>query len=260
MTITESILRDLGDNNNKHWYELYPERLTEEIDLMKTIFPHFTLENKAGENVAWVGSISCNREDGTELYKLKVRIECPQNYPIVFPKVIDINGILADKNCPHLNNDKKTLCYGNRLDPSLDFTGVTRIKNVVEYVAVFLGRQWYFERYDYWPHGQLHGIFAFLDYELNIGRINPLALCPCALGNKTYEDCHKRQVDDFLRRLEQKIPNLEKPRRNERCPCGRTKDDGSPMKFKRCCNNRVFLFLRKNKNFLQTLLGSIPPV
>lgn len=244
MTPTESILRDLGDNNGKQWYELYPERLAEEIELMQAAFPHLTIENKAGENVAWVGNISCNREGGTRLYSLEVRIECPRNYPIIFPKVIDVNGVLADKKCPHLNDDKKTLCYGNRLDSSLDFVGETRIKNVVEYIAVFLGRQWHLERYGYWPEGQLHGVNAFLDYELKVDRIDPLALCPCALTDKAYKDCHMQGVINLLREMESKLkPEIKnrivKPGRNDPCPCGKKKENGTPVKFKKCCERNL---------------------
>lgn len=256
MTPTESILRDLGDNNDKQWYELYPERLAGEIELMRATFPHLTLEHVTGENVAWIGQVSCSREDGTELYALEVHIECPRNYPIVFPKVIDVKGVLVGKKCPHLNDDKKTLCYGNRLDPSLNFVGETRIKNVVEYIAVFLGRQWHFERYGYWPDGQLHGVNTFLDYELKIGRIDPSALCPCALTDKPYKDCHMQGVANLLLEMELKLKpeirsKIVKPGRNSPCPCGAEKSSGEPVKFKKCCernlnfsSSKVFLLLK----------------
>ncbi len=256
MTPTESILRNLGDNKDKQWYQLYPERLAEEIELMNSWFPHIILDYKDGKNVSWTGRVSCHLEDGAELYALEVRIECPRDYPIVFPKVIDVNGVLIDKKCPHLNDDKKTLCYGNRLDPSLDFISGTRIKNVVEYIAVFLGRQWHFERYGYWPHGQLHGIHTFLDHEVKVGRIDPLALCPCALSEKTYKDCHMRGVANILLEMESKLKpeirsKIVKPERNSPCPCGAKKPDGSAVKFKKCCernlnfpSSKAFLFLK----------------
>jgi len=256
MTPIESILRDLGDNKDEQWYELYPERLTEEIKLMRTAFPHLTFEHAAGENVAWTGKVSCHLEDGTELYALEVRIECSKNYPIVFPKVIDVNGVLVEKKCPHLNDDKKTLCYGNRLDPALDFAGGTRIKNVVEYIAIFLGRQWHFERYGHWPQGQLHGVSTFLDHELKVGHIDPLALCPCALTDKTYKDCHMQGVANLLLEMDSKLKpevrsRLVKLGRNDPCPCGKKKDNGDPVKFKKCCerdlnfpSSKVFLLLK----------------
>src|SRR5690606_30002272 len=112
---------------DKQWYELYPERLVEEIELMQSSFPHLTLQRIPGENISWLGKISCCLDDGTELYALEIKIECSRNYPIVFPKAIDVNEVLANKKCPHLHNDKKTLCYGNRLDSSLNFTANTRI-------------------------------------------------------------------------------------------------------------------------------------
>ena|SRR3989344_636377 len=256
MTTEESILQDLGDNKDKQWYELYPERLAEEIGLMRSAFPHLVPEHTAGGNISWSGKITCSLEDGTELYALEGRIECPRDYPIVFPKVIDVNGTLADKKCPHLNDDKKTLCYGNRLDPSLNFAGDTRIKNVAEYVAVFLGRQWYFERYSYWPDGQLHGAKTFLEHELQVARIEPTALCPCALNDKTYRDCHMRGVADLLQEMESNLKpeirrRVEKHGRNDPCPCGKKKTDGGHLKFKKCCeqnlnfpSSKMFLLLK----------------
>jgi hypothetical protein len=170
--------------------------------------------------------------------------------------VFDVNEVLADKKCPHLNDDKKSLCYGNRLDPSLNFVGDTRIKNVVEYIAVFLGRQWHFERYGNWPDGQLHGANSFLEYELKIGSIDPTALCPCALNDKNYRNCHMKGVADLLLKMESNLKpeirsEIEKPGRNDPCLCGKKKSDGSPMKFKKCCepnlnfsSSKAFLLLK----------------
>lgn len=251
--IEESILQNLGNNRGKQWYELYPERLAEEIELMRATFPDFTLKHNPGENVSWSGKVACCLENGEELYLLNVKIECPQNYPVVFPKVFDVDKILDNKKCPHLNDDKKTLCYGNRLDPSLNFLEGTRIKNVVEYIAVFLGRQWYFERYGYWPDGQLHGANTFLEYELQVGSIEPIALCPCALNDKTYRNCHMRGVADLLQKMELNLKpeirnRIQKPGRNDPCPCEKTKDDGNPIKFKKCCEPK--LNFSSSKTFL----------
>jgi len=260
----ESILQNLGNNKGKQWYELYPERLAAEVELMRTAFPDFVLTHTSGENITWSGKVTCSLDDGTELYSLNIKIECPQNYPVVFPKVFDLDEVLDRKKCPHLNDDKKTLCYGNRLDSSLNFLGDTRVKNVVEYIAVFLGRQWYFERYGHWPDGQLHGANTFLDYELKSGRIEPTALCPCALNDKTYRDCHMKGVANLLLQMDNHLKpeirnGIPKIGRNDPCPCGKLKDDGSPMKYKKCCeqnlnfpNSKTFLFFK----FPQFIQGS----
>lgn len=250
---------DLGGSERSHWYELFPERFAEEVELMSSVFPSFVLGHNAGKDVTWTGRVAFYREDRTELYALDIRIECPREYPIVFPRVIDEKGVLAEKGCPHIYADnKKVLCYGNRLDPSLDFSGKTRIKDLVEYIAVFLGRQWHFEQYGYWPHGQPHGMDAFLEHELNVGRIDPLGLCPCGLNGKTYGECHLKALANQLLQQERLLKpefrnKLKRPGRNDPCPCGQKKVDGIPLKFKKCCERKVnfptsMLFLLMNAN------------
>ncbi len=262
MNPEESILQNLGNNSSAQWYELYPERLDEEIVLLHSAFPELILEYTPGQNISWTGKVTCKLENDSELYSLIIKIECSRDYPIVFPKVTDVNSILFGKQCPHLHDDKKTLCYGNRLDSSLNFTNDTRIKNVAEYVAVFLGRQWYFERYGYWPDGQLHGMDTFLEYEIKTRKIEPDSLCPCALNSKTYKECHMKGVANLLQQMERNLKpeisvKIQKPGRNDSCPCGKKKGDGRNMKYKACCertlnfpNSKVFLLLKFKDYYL----------
>lgn len=246
-----------GERRERQWYQDDPNRLSDEIGLMQSTFPNFKQDYDSFGNIFWVGTVLFKSE-AEVLYSLKVRIECPSNYPLVFPRVYDSKGVLEKKNCPHLyyegeNSDKRVLCFGNRLDVQLDFSGDTRIKNVVEYIGVFLSRQWYFEEYGYWPQGQPHGDDAFLDYELNDGNILPTDPCPCASNVKSYENCHMNTVYTLLGYRDHEAQRLEKvkvslPRRNDPCPCGVANSEGKRLKYKKCClaglkfpNSRTYL-------------------
>ena len=247
--------RDLGED--KQWYELHPERLREEIELMRSAFPNMTLHHKPGENISWSGRIVFYHENGSELYGLEVRIECPYDYPTTFPRVSDVNRVLDKKGCPHLYDDRESICYGNRFDLSLDFIGKTRIKNLSEYIAVFLGYQWYFEYHGDWVDGQLHSVLAFLEYELKSGPISKSDLCPCGQNSKKYENCCMEKVLSMLRQMEGiikhhfKVDCIRKIEKNDPCPCGSKKKNEQPRKFRRCCkrglnfpSNEIFNFLR----------------
>jgi len=254
----ESILRNLGENKDKQWYHLYPDRLAEEIDLMGSAYPSFTLYNQDGENVYWTGKAVVLKEVGPELTSLKIKIECLREFPIVFPRVYDLEYALVKRNCPHLIKDENgsaMLCYGNRLDPELNFLCAARVKNVVDYVCIFLARQWYFERYGKWLDGQPHEILPFLEREVRNGPVNPDGLCPCGMTSLSYKSCHMPKVaqylndqdivpKDELRRMVHKIG------RNDNCPCGRK------MKSKKCCfgnlnhpSSKFFLLLKYPKAF-----------
>ena len=247
----------LGENKGKQWYELYPERLKEEIELMRSAFPNMTLYHKPGENISWSGRIACYRKDGSELYGLEVRIECPCDYPIAFPAVFDVNKVLAEKGCPHLHDSKESICYGNRLDLSLDFTRKTRVKDLAGYIAEFLARQWYFEHYGDWIDGQLHGVLAFLKHELKSGPIDKSDLCPCGQNSSKYENCCIPRVRGVLQGMKQcvehrfEISDLQKIEKDSPCPCGKKKKNGQFRVFRKCCkrglnfpSNEVFNFLR----------------
>lgn len=262
------------DTKCDQWYEKNPERLVEEISLMKLRYPDFVLSGGDGEDICWAGFAKCFSENGQLLYSLEVKIVCDKDYPIVYPKVIDLNKVLSDKNCPHLvkNDDEvHTLCYGNRLDPELDFMGKTRISDLVDYVCIFLARQWHFERNGDWPDGQEHGFHAFLEYEAKNNTISKEEACPCGATTKKYGECCLPKIEKLLLDLELKNLYLQKVKikvgRNKPCPCGSNK------KSKKCCyasvnypRSRVFIslrypdFFKKRVAEAELLLGNIKPI
>jgi len=251
----ELLLQKLGGHNkHKQWYEIYPERLEEEIRLVKKHCPGFVFSgNEHKGNVYWTGKARCLLNSGKELSSLQIKIECECNYPIVFPKVYDLKKVLVRKKCPHLNAKDKSICYGNRLGPDLDFTKNTRIKDVVRHVAIFLAYQWYFEKNKEWPRAQLHGEYAFLEQEIKRGTIPPFELCPCGMTVLKYKDCHLPKVKKLLKRDEAKYANKLRHikiniGRNDKCPCG------SGRKSKRCCfaslnfkDSKIFLLMKYPK-------------
>jgi hypothetical protein len=255
----ESLLRDLGENQTKQWYELYPDRLAEEIELMAKNHPAFALHKQGGKNIYWTGrAVAFRQTDNTELASLEVKIECPRNYPIIFPYAYDVDQVLEARKCPHLTKNPSgppKICYGNRFDPQLDFFGATRITDVVNYLGIFIAYQWHFERYGTWPKGQPHGEVAFLEQEVKNGPIDPDALCPCAMSDTPYKRCHLPKVATFLYRLDTTLKDdiqklVFKIGRNDACPCG------SGRKSKRCCfdklnhsSSKFFLLLKYPRTF-----------
>ena len=152
--------------------------------------------------------------------------------------VYDVEGRLQKQKCPHLNEKDKTICYGNRLDPQLDFIKETRIKNVIDFVSIFIARQWHFEKTGKWPDYQLHGVNAFLEYEIKQATIPLHGLCPCGMTTINYQNCHFPEVRRLLAQLEamysDRLKNVKiKIGRNEKCPCG------SGKKSKKCCFNKI---------------------
>jgi len=251
--VKELTRQDHGNLKDNQWYEIYPQRLNEEIKLVKECYPNFIfgdLQNR--ENAFWEGVVKSTSDNGKELYSLRIKIECDKNYPLVFPRVYDIEGILQNQKCPHLNEEKNTICYGNRLDSQLDFTKETRVRNVIDFVSIFLARQWYFEKKGEWPDGQLHGGNAFLEHEIRQGKIPLNELCPCGMTTINYKNCHFPEVKRLLAQLEAKyserLKNVRiKIGRNEKCPCE------SGKKSKKCCFNEIN---HKNSKFF--LLAKYP--
>lgn len=249
----ELILQDHGNLKDKQWYEIYPQRLKEEIKLVKEHYPNFVFGNLQNqENAFWEGIVKSVSDNGKELYSLRIKVECDRNYPLIFPRVYDIEGNLKKQKCPHLNEKDNAICYGNRLDPQLDFTKETRVKNVIDFVSIFLARQWYFEKKGEWPNGQLHGGNAFLEYEIKQAIIPLHELCPCGMTAISYKDCHFPEVQKILVQLEtgysERLKNVKiQIGRNEKCPCE------SGKKSKKCCFNEIN---HKNSKFF--LLAKYP--
>lgn len=247
--------RNLGAPN-KQWYQIFPERYREEVQRMHATHPHFTLHHTEGENIYWTGEARAIRPDGSVLKSLSIKIECLPDFPRSFPRVYETGGVLTQEVCPHLtkiSGDVFTLCYGTRLE-GLDFEKQHRVEDVVNYSGVFAARQWYYERYGYWPDGHAHDTWPFIEREIKEETIDPSAPCPCGLTSKTYNDCHLpyarytlEEADHILKKAEG-IP--KRPERNDKCPCQSNK------KFKKCCFYKInhahsitFLLLKYPGNY-----------
>ena len=261
------------DIKHDQWYEKDPKRLSEEVSLMKLRYPGFVLLGGNGEDIYWIGTAKCFSESGQLLYSLNIKVVCDRDYPVIYPKVIDLDKVISEKNCPHLdkNNDEvHSLCYGNRLDPELDFVGKIRIINLIDYIGIFLARQWHFERNGEWPDGQAHGCDAFLEYEAKSNIIPKNNLCPCGATTKRYGDCCLPKIEKALLDTELKNLYLQKVKikvgRNNACPCGSNK------KSKKCCYNfinyprsRIFIalkypdFFKRRVAESKRILGNIKP-
>lgn len=243
-----------GKKNNEQWYEKDPARLVTERNAVESAYPNLEFSYSPNGNATWSGTVKCLRPDGSTLYELEVKIECPQEYPVVFPKVYDSNKLLKPRKCPHLNDDGLSICYGNRLDPELDFESKTTIKDLIDFISVFLARQWYFEKRGFWPDGQLHGQDTFIEHEVQNGKIDGKKLCPCGLTAKKYRDCHLPLVNQRLIVLDSALKkevrdNFPEVGRNSECPCG------SGKKFKKCCLKEINF--PKRKTFLIKKFPSI---
>ncbi len=242
--------------NNKQWYELSPERYEEEVRLMACLYPGFDLHRTDGENVYWTGEARALKPDGTVLKSLPVKVECPPDYPRAFPRVYDTSGTLKPGVCPHLNkvsDDVFAFCYGTRLE-GVNFEDAQRVTDAVNYSGIFLAKQWYYERYGYWPDGHAHGVWPFIEHEIKQGTIDPTGPCPCGLGSKSYRDCHLPYVRYELEVLGQALSEVsdkvKKVERNDKCPCQGGK------KFKKCCmpkinhaSSKAFVFLKYPRNY-----------
>lgn len=231
----ELILQNLGNIKDKQWYEIYPQRLNDEINLVKKYYPNFVFcDLKNQENAFWEGVVKSFSDQGTELYSLRIKVECDRNYPLVFPRVYDLEGKLKTQKCPHLNGKDNSLCYGNRLDTQLNFLTKTKVKDIIDFISIFLARQWYYEKKGEWPNGQPHSGNAFLEHEIKKATIPLNELCPCGMTIMNYKNCHFQEVKRLIVQLEEEYSkNLKNVKikigRNDKCPCGSNK------KSKRCC-------------------------
>lgn len=227
--------------HREQWYKLDPDRYKEELSLLKEHYPDFKQVEKDDGNICWVGVAKFYKSNNEVLKELEIEIVCLRDYPITFPRVYDLSGTLDPSNCPHLTNagnGKYILCYGNRLDPELNFEEKTRVKDVIDYVSIFLAYQWHHEKKGNWPSGQPHGTLPFLEHEINGNTIQDSSICPCGLHDKPYYTCHKPELSALLSKLDsgttlKVCKDARKVSRNEPCPCG------SDVKYKKCCLNKI---------------------
>jgi len=223
-----------GANKISQWYELNPERLKEENQLMQKHCPGFSQFFDQSENVCWQGVVRIGKIHGTtyvpKYREIEVKIICPANYPTANPLIEDINRTLTAKS-PHVIS-KTYLCYDFGNSSELDFQRTHKIANLYEIIQTYVIKQSIWEEGNGWPGEQHHGIGAFIKMEYESGCIDPKDRCPCKMEGKTYETCHLAQVIELIADINRGLRQIYGKRKlgpNMKCPCG------SGIKFKKCC-------------------------
>ncbi|OGC78304.1 hypothetical protein A2619_04035 [candidate division WWE3 bacterium RIFOXYD1_FULL_39_9] len=266
----------LGESPSKQWYELFPERFEEEKLAFQTQYPNFRHYISDNGEACWDGEIGCSDESGQikipkslSYNPLKVRVVCKRDYPLSFPKVIDLNKVLKRLGCEHImgtGKEDQTICYAFRPSTELDFIGKHSLVDVVPVVQTFLLKFYCKQLTGMWPGGEhLHDANAFIVWEYEHGEFSPSEICPCSLHGEQYKKCHFPRVRARLFQLRSIYPTwvqLIDIGRNDKCGCG------SGKKFKKCgllgfCDTTAKTFkLDKDAIFgvgeLETVLSEIP--
>ena len=212
------------------WHVRNPGLFEKEKVLMIERHPGFllTLEGPPPGIVVWAGEARFLDEGGDCLRALPVRIYCTDHYPDEIPLVYESAKTLTIQQCGGHMFTNGALCYGNRLDELLK-PGKITVANVVDCVNAFVASLWCYENTGKWGPEHLHADWAFIDHEINVGRIDKRIPCPC--GRKcTYGECHYPALVQMLNMLGMPIPRktIRIPP-NAHCPCH------SGRKYKHCC-------------------------
>ncbi len=232
----EYLRRVLGEQADKQWHQLFPDRYKQEIALMQEAYPELRLSVIDNGDICWDGEISVATNLGNieaDYNSLQVRIQCKRDYPLSFPRVIDLKKILINRGCEHvISRDSGALCYAFRPTSELNFIDKHFVKDLIPVIQVFLLKQFCYEQTKTWPGVEEHGDKAFIMYEFEHGCINLNELCPCTLTGKSYKVCHLPRVENAIADLDSELRkhyNIIQLGRNDKCSCGSNK------KYKKCC-------------------------
>jgi len=198
------------------WYESQPERLAEEKSLVEAAYPdfHFSFDGKG--NAQWEGNVKLDPAFGVCPFSMvPVRITCQPTYPRTVPRIVDIEGKLKN---PHVEPTGR-ICLENRCttDPECLYTEKRRIRDTITGLRDFLRLHWLWVQEGEDPKGQLHGEFAFIEYELENGCYLLEADCLCGREAMSYAECCYPKV---MKHIKQWQPKLTHQRGYERCLCG----------------------------------------
>jgi hypothetical protein len=226
----------LGEQADKQWHQLFPERYKQEVALMQEAHPELTLSLNNNGNICWDGEITVATNLGNikaDYNPLQIKIDCKRDYPLSFPLVIDLKKILINRGCEHvIDKNSGAICYAFRPTSELDFIEKHFVKDLIPVIQVFLLKQFCYEKTKTWPGAEEHGEKAFIIYEFEHGCINLNELCPCTLTGKSYKACHLRQVEKKIESLDCELRrhyDIIQLGRNDKCLCGSNK------KYKKCC-------------------------
>ncbi len=236
-TIGESADLLLGNLNSQPWYQKNPNRFKEEKRRMRLLFPNFKL-NHQGQNIFWEGSVGFSDKSGTYSFPenipynpLPIQIICSPNYPVTFPTVIDLKGVLVKSGCEHIMKGDR-ICYAFRPSTELDFEKKHYISDLIPVIQTFLLKWYCKDRLGKWPGGEhLHGVDAIIIWELEHGELSTLTPCPCTLTNDPYQKHCLKLVQQRLAELRARNSASIIRRdigRNDLCLCN------SGKKYKKC--------------------------
>jgi hypothetical protein len=204
---------------------------------MARVYPEFSFNLEDGI-ATWTGKIGINDETETVSFPkglpynpLEIEISCKRDYPLSFPSVTDVKGILKAGGCEHIMGNN-IICYAFRPSSELNFLDKNHVVDVIPIIQSFLLKWYSKERTGLWPGGEhLHNQDAIIMWELEHGKIPLDALCPCALTGKSYKEHHLEQVQKRLAQIRTYrsiwVSRIEVGP-NSACPCN------SGMKFKKC--------------------------
>lgn len=205
-----------GTQRAKQWHEDQPERLNEERSLVESAYPDFSFSFDKEGNAQWEGQLKLDPALGACSYSIvPVRITCLSSYPNTVPLILDLERKLSDY--PHAETTGR-ICLENLCtsDPNRLYTANRRIKDTVADLQELLRFYWRWKQDGEDVQGQLHGEFAFIEFELESGCATLDGPCLCGRHGVTYEECCHPKV---LRRIEEMIPT-KKQRGYEKCRCG----------------------------------------
>lgn len=207
-----------GTDRTPQWHESQPERLAEERALVESNYPDFRFSFDGKGNAQWEGDIKLDPTLGVCPFSIvPVRITCLPTYPRSVPYVKDVEGKLKDKN-PHAEPSGR-ICLENRCtsDPACLYTENKRIWDTITSLHDFLLLHWRWVQEGIDFQGQLHGEFAFIEFELQNGCYPLEDYCLCGREAVSYKECCYPKV---MKHIEQWQPKLTHQRGYERCNCG----------------------------------------
>ncbi len=233
-----------GENKPKQWHESNKLRLDEEIRLMQE-YPQFIHRFDAENNLIWEGNVIVEKVAGKHTYvpkytTLKVQIICRPNYPVTFPLIKDVDGVLEGKSIHVFEGN--FICYAFGASTELNFEAEHRVKDLYPVLQEFLVKQSIWEDTGDWPDGQPHGVHAFIMAEFINGCFPPDSICVCKMTGRTYRECHLPKVEETIMKINQLLRQEYGKRKlnpNMRCPCG------SKMKYKKCCQWKQYYGVKR---------------
>jgi len=233
-----------GENKPKQWHEINPQRLNQEIQLMRDYY-HFTHSFDTNNNLIFEGNIIVEKVIGKLTYipkytSLKVQIILRPNYPITFPLVKDVDGVLEGKSVHVFEGN--FVCYAFGANTELNFETKHRARDLIPVLQEFLVKQSVWEDTGEWPDGQPHGVHAFIMSEFLNGCLPPDSICICKMTGKKYKDCHLPMVEESIMKINQLLRQEYGKRKlnpNMRCPCG------SYIKYKKCCRWKKYYGVKR---------------